>query len=333
VTLTPADLAQIQAMIGAAAPAGEGFAVPIVAGQTLLIPGIQSPNFSLAGQTGWAIEQNGNAYFFDLDVVGGIVSGPEYLLNNNGYLLYTPSAAFGNLVTSISTQALPFTDDCGNQVLQGTANYVDNAGTYTAIQLWQGAIIVSTAAAAGGPYAVAAEIDLSSGNLQIVRASGDDGYIQACSAGQQSLTVTQTVATQLSESWTVPAGDQILASAYRLKSCGSGAWGSTLQALHFSLTTGGYAGFTVPTSVQTAGASFFWSAEATIVFNSAGNWTLHNTVWINDTAGNQSFVGQGHTNNQAITQPFVFEILANWASTTGAPTITGSIHTYERLNL
>jgi hypothetical protein len=49
------------------APAGSGCRNPIIGGDgTLVYPQIRSPNFNLAGKTGWAILKNGNAYFFGL---------------------------------------------------------------------------------------------------------------------------------------------------------------------------------------------------------------------------------------------------------------------------
>jgi hypothetical protein len=49
---------------------GQGFADPITSGNVLIIPAIQSPNFSIAAKTGWAIMQDGSAYFFDVTVAG-----------------------------------------------------------------------------------------------------------------------------------------------------------------------------------------------------------------------------------------------------------------------
>lgn len=104
-SLTAEDLAVIQAMIDAAAPAGEGFAVPIVAGQQLLIPGIESPNFSIAGQSGWAILQNGLAYFYAVTLSGGTITGPDYIINPAGIFIYSGPPAAGNLIVSIAPAA------------------------------------------------------------------------------------------------------------------------------------------------------------------------------------------------------------------------------------
>ncbi|MCW2899979.1 MAG: hypothetical protein JWO67_2244, partial [Streptosporangiaceae bacterium] len=91
-TLTPDDIAQIQAMISGAPTVGEGFAQPIVAGQNLLIPGIQSPNFSIAGQTGWAILKTGQAYFFSITASGTVTAtafiGTNFVINSPGAFFY-----------------------------------------------------------------------------------------------------------------------------------------------------------------------------------------------------------------------------------------------------
>lgn len=103
--LTGEDLARIQAMIDAGAGAGEGFADPIVAGQQLVIPGIQSPNFSLAGQAGWQILKSGLATFFNVVLSGGTVTGPDYILNPQGFFFYNGAPAAGNLIISVAPAA------------------------------------------------------------------------------------------------------------------------------------------------------------------------------------------------------------------------------------
>lgn len=114
-TLTPADLAQIQAMIAALSPSmvGEGFSDAIVAGQQLLIPAIQSPNFSLAGQTGWAIMKNGDAYFFNVVAEGSVTANSMVIEGSTGtFLIYSGTPALGNLIGSWA--AVAGTDSSGN---------------------------------------------------------------------------------------------------------------------------------------------------------------------------------------------------------------------------
>jgi hypothetical protein len=66
---------------------GTPFPDNAVGGQTLLIPAIQSPNFSLTAETGWAIFQNGDAYFFNITAEGS-VTGPDWVINASGIFIY-----------------------------------------------------------------------------------------------------------------------------------------------------------------------------------------------------------------------------------------------------
>jgi hypothetical protein len=135
--LTGEDLARIQAMIDAAAPGvGEGFPQPIVAGQQLIIPGVQSPNFSLAGKTGWQLLQSGLATFFNVVLSGGTVTGPDYILNPSGFFFYNGAPANGNLIISIAPAA--GTDGFGNNYpagieIFGATAFQSSSGNNTAI--------------------------------------------------------------------------------------------------------------------------------------------------------------------------------------------------------
>jgi hypothetical protein len=89
---------------------------PVVGGTILRIPAIQSPNFSMAGQTGWAIEQNGNAYFFNITaqgtITGSVFEGNDFIINSSGAFFYTGTPANGNLFLSIASA--DGTDDFSN---------------------------------------------------------------------------------------------------------------------------------------------------------------------------------------------------------------------------
>jgi hypothetical protein len=130
---------------------------PLVGGVTLRRPAIQSPDFSLAAQTGWAIMADGTAYFFDVDVVGTITVGTSpatqieltdtggvgqllFLLNNalygNGLLESAVSGGAAQIVLNGSQLlAQPdFVGDVWNSAAAGTsANrefiYNDDTGT------------------------------------------------------------------------------------------------------------------------------------------------------------------------------------------------------------
>lgn len=104
-----------------------GFSNPIVGGGGNLIrDSIQSPNFNLTSQTGWAIDQNGQAYFFQLDVTGNVI-----ITNDNGVFVYSAfPPALGNLIGSFAGAA--GVDVYGNSYEQGLS--VGTLGTST-IQL------------------------------------------------------------------------------------------------------------------------------------------------------------------------------------------------------
>lgn len=85
-TLTPDDLAQIQATVDAAVPSGQGFSDAITAGTTLLIPAIQSPNY-VAGISGWAIFKNGTAEFNNM-TIRGIFNGTNFVIDSAGIFFY-----------------------------------------------------------------------------------------------------------------------------------------------------------------------------------------------------------------------------------------------------
>lgn len=72
-TLTPDDLDRIQALIDAAPSTGEGFPQPIVAGQNLLIPAVQSPNF-VHNSAGWQLSKTGSAEFQNIIARGNITA-------------------------------------------------------------------------------------------------------------------------------------------------------------------------------------------------------------------------------------------------------------------
>jgi hypothetical protein len=55
-----------------------GFSNPIIAGETLVVPGIQSDGY-VAATTGWRVEREGNAEFNDVDMRGTLdIVGPDY---------------------------------------------------------------------------------------------------------------------------------------------------------------------------------------------------------------------------------------------------------------
>ena len=103
----------------------DGFANPVTAGNILVQPAIQSPNFSIAGQTGWAIEIGGQAYFFSLTAVGpittasgitvGVAGGSEIVLNPNANTAFDVTTAISGFLQAVEQ----FITTDGSEVVAG----------------------------------------------------------------------------------------------------------------------------------------------------------------------------------------------------------------------
>ncbi len=88
----------------------------------LIVPQIQSPNFSIASQTGWAILQNGDAYFYDITAEGSITSNTVVVSGSGeGVFVYSGTPANGNLIATITSA--PGTDGFGNAYVGGITAY------------------------------------------------------------------------------------------------------------------------------------------------------------------------------------------------------------------
>lgn len=156
------------------------FLDPIVGGTVLRIPAIQSPDFSLSDQTGWAILQNGDAYFFNITAVGTITGGSLIIDGaNGGVFVYSGTPAHGNLIVSLAGAA--GTDAQGNAYPEGisvTAGTI--AGTSITGSTFAGTdFLINTAGLffySGTPAA---------GNLiiSIARIAGTDGFGNAYPQG------------------------------------------------------------------------------------------------------------------------------------------------------
>ncbi len=91
-----------------------GFQHAIAGGQgDLVIPALQSPNFDLATQTGWAIMKNGDAYFFNVTAEGSVTSNTVVIAGSgDGVFIYSGVPAAGNLLIAMASAA--GTDRYGN---------------------------------------------------------------------------------------------------------------------------------------------------------------------------------------------------------------------------
>lgn len=90
------------------------FANPVAgAGGVLVLSSIHSPNFSMSGKTGWAIFQNGDAYFWNLTAEGSVTANTVLVSGTgDGVFVYDGAPGEGTLVVAIASAA--GTDAYGN---------------------------------------------------------------------------------------------------------------------------------------------------------------------------------------------------------------------------
>lgn len=70
-------------------------------GGDLIIAQLQSPNFSLAAKTGWAVLRNGDAYFFNVTATGEVTANSVIVQGaGGGAFIYDGAAGPGTLVVA-----------------------------------------------------------------------------------------------------------------------------------------------------------------------------------------------------------------------------------------
>lgn len=82
-----------------------GFANPVIGGQGALVrTQIRSPNFSIPLQRGWAILQDGSAYFFNVTATG-VVTATSVIVDGpgGGVFIYDGPAQKNSLVVAIAS--------------------------------------------------------------------------------------------------------------------------------------------------------------------------------------------------------------------------------------
>lgn len=91
-----------------------GFQHDIAGGNgSLIITQLQSPNFSLTEQTGWAILKDGRIFAFSLTATGSVSANTVIISGSgDGLFIYDGIPAYGNLILSITNAAGQ--DDFGN---------------------------------------------------------------------------------------------------------------------------------------------------------------------------------------------------------------------------
>lgn len=163
-----------------------GFQHDIAGGSgDLIIAQLQSPDFSIAAKTGWAIMQDGDAYFYDITAEGSISSNTVIVSGaGEGLYAYSGTPAAGNLIATAGITAAG-TDSSGNHYLAGHTTY----SATTATQLSNGIASFYTGTLAGGWTARAtlqftsAGVIVLSGGLETQNNTLDDGDGNANIAG------------------------------------------------------------------------------------------------------------------------------------------------------
>jgi hypothetical protein len=114
--------------VGVTSQSGLPFPAPIVSGQNLVIPGIQSPNF-VTGVSGWRINRDGSAEFNNLEIRGTFM-GSQYIANVNGIFFYNGTPGLGTLFLAITSAPFPgINDPYGNTVPSGGLTLGQWSGT------------------------------------------------------------------------------------------------------------------------------------------------------------------------------------------------------------
>jgi hypothetical protein len=90
------------------------FSNPVMGGKYLVREVMESENFSLADQTGWAIFENGDAYFFNVTATGAVTANSVIISGSgDGLFIYSGAPAYGTLLLAASAAA--GTDQWGNE--------------------------------------------------------------------------------------------------------------------------------------------------------------------------------------------------------------------------
>jgi hypothetical protein len=113
------------------------FSNPIMGGPNFIRPVMQSPGFNIPSETGWAIYENGNAYFFSIVAQGTITAtsfiGTDFVINSNGAFFYNGTPGAGTLSVAITSAA--GTDTYGNVYYAGLTVYGNNGTNVQGLRL------------------------------------------------------------------------------------------------------------------------------------------------------------------------------------------------------
>jgi hypothetical protein len=149
------------------------FSNPIMGGQNFIRPVMSSPNFSIGDQTGWAVYENGNAYFFNITASGTITSTTVIVSGaGEGIFVYSGTPLLGTLVASVTNSS--GTDDVGNEYLGGIVSYQPGAPA-TAAVLASASLLFYSAPGSGGPWTAGAVVGTNASDTLLMSSGGPSG--------------------------------------------------------------------------------------------------------------------------------------------------------------
>jgi hypothetical protein len=172
---------------------------------------------------------------------------------------------------------------------------------------------------------------------QLIPSFAFEGYAICALTDGSPVTVTQATATRLTNSYTIPANDAKTNTIYRLSAWGNGSQGSTAQGITFSLFgfNSQQASAAYASSFCSITAGFGWMVRGIFQATTPGSSGSAQYTLDMDIKQNSGTAVPTYGHNDAITVNTTVStnayIMAAWASTTGAPTITCSGSMLERI--
>jgi hypothetical protein len=283
---------------------------------------------------------------------GSVFNGADFSFAPAGLFFYSGTPAAGNLILTIGTTASG-TDPFGNAFQKGNIIVYSGAATYTVLGSSAAGNLLLSAGSSGGaglefPAQSATPTSTqsilyadSNGNLSFRNGpSGFNGHLVNCLGTDTTLRgVTGGTAGQLSALFTIPAGDALAGTIYRLKLYGKFVQAATAEQTSVNAAVNGTAvaasGWVAATVAAGLGAT--WEAEFALLVvtaGSAGTATPHLTGKAS-TNGRPAQTAEQSFGSQATTAITLNTTVSNTLSITGnavtSATITGIGSSLERL--
>jgi hypothetical protein len=225
-------------------------------------------------------------------IVAGIVNGTTITGasivadgSSGEFLAYAGTPAFGNLVLSVSPQS--GTDLLGNPYPQGLGLFNSNTQYTTMFASSAGNLALGTGSAGGGGLELVTQSTTPNSQFSIFYADGNgsaayrngssgwNGQLLNCRTDTSNISNTTAGYIPLTAAWSIPAGDAVLTTTYRLTCWGTGtATGGTLPGITFQGLLSGTADGTAviaAANLSGGGATNYWKAELIVSVTAAGS--------------------------------------------------------------